>query len=147
MIGERELSPIYQRKGTLFANFPTKAVTGCFVFRPMVTNMAFLLLVQVKRFLAVANKTHLSIIRECFIFFSSSSCDQILISASQLPLLLQVVAALGKGGTDKSQSFCIKVKLLTLFYQTWPNVVARTQQFIFILPPKRMCNLFTNNNV
>lgn len=69
MIGERELSPIYQGKGTLFANFPTKAVTGCFVFRPMVTNMAFLLLVQVKRFLAVANKTHLSIIRECFIFF------------------------------------------------------------------------------
>lgn len=68
MIGERELSPIYQGKGTLFANFPTKAVTGCFVFRPMVTNMAFLLLVQVKRFLAVANKTHLSIIRECFIF-------------------------------------------------------------------------------
>ena len=42
-------------KGTLFANFPSWALTGCFVFRPLLTSMASRLLVQVK----------------CFPFFSS----------------------------------------------------------------------------
>lgn len=37
-------------KGTLFANFPSWALTGCFVFRPLVTSMASQLLVQVKCF-------------------------------------------------------------------------------------------------
>lgn len=69
MIGEQELSAIYQGKETLFANFPSQSVTGCFVFGPIVTNIAFLLLVQVKRFLAVANKTHLSITRYYYYFF------------------------------------------------------------------------------
>lgn len=69
MIGEQELSAIYQGKETLFANFPSQSVTGCFVFGPIVTNIAFLLLVQVKRFLAVANKTHLSITRLLLLFF------------------------------------------------------------------------------
>lgn len=69
MIGEQELSAIYQGKETLFANFPSQPVTGCFVFGPIVTNIAFPLLVQVKRFLAVANKTHLSITRLLEVFF------------------------------------------------------------------------------
>lgn len=37
-------------KGTLFANFPSWALTGCFVFRPLVTGRASQLLVQVKCF-------------------------------------------------------------------------------------------------
>lgn len=44
-------------------------MTGCFVFGPTVTSMAFLLLVQVKRFWAVANKTHLSAIRGALVVF------------------------------------------------------------------------------
>lgn len=129
MIGEGELSPIYQGKGTLFANFQTRAVTGCFVFRPMVTNMAFLLLVQVKRFLAAANKTHLSIITGCFIFFPGN-CDQTLFSVSWLALHNHVVVVLGGRGTDKSQSFLVKVKVSTQLHQNWQNVAVRRQQFI-----------------
>lgn len=44
-------------------------MTGCSVFGPTVTSMAFLLLVQVKRFWAVANKTHLSVIRGAVVVF------------------------------------------------------------------------------
>lgn len=37
-------------KATLFANFPSWALTGCFVFRPLVTIVASQLFVQVKCF-------------------------------------------------------------------------------------------------
>lgn len=128
MIGERELSPIYQGKGTLFANFPTKAVTGCFVFRPMVTNMAFLLLVQVKRFLAVANKTHLSIIRECFIFSKElwPKCAPEPWAAAPR----RVGVAPRHRGADKSQSCRVKVKVLTPPHPNWQNVALKQPQFI-----------------
>lgn len=44
-------------------------MTGCFVFRPTVTSVAFLLLVQVKCFWAVAKKTHLSVITGALVAF------------------------------------------------------------------------------
>lgn len=52
-------------KGTLFANFPSWALTGCFVFRPLVTGRASQLLVQVK----------------CFFFFLSFHCKAAVIRA------------------------------------------------------------------
>lgn len=45
-------------KGTLFANFPSWALTGCFVFRPLVTSMASPLLVQVKCFFPPPTSPH-----------------------------------------------------------------------------------------
>lgn len=75
------------------------------------TSVAFLLLVQVKRFWAVANKTHLSVIRGgsgCL----PSGCDPV---CSLHPDWLRLPGHTSPGGrrTDKSRSFHVKVKVLT----------------------------------
>ena len=61
-------------KGTLFANFPSWEVTGCFIFRPLVTSLVSGLLVQVKCFIffppykADCNENHLSDLTEgCYL--------------------------------------------------------------------------------
>lgn len=111
-------------KGTLFANFPSWALTGCFVFRPLVTSMAFQLLVQVKCF---------------FIPFFQPNCEVAVIRAirstsqlwstpgegfwiKQMPPHREVLSpGLSYGQTalraDGSQSFPVKVTLSTPLHQ------------------------------
>lgn len=113
-------------KGTLFANFPSWALTGCFVFRPLVTSMASRLLVQVKCFFF-------------FFFFLSSYCKAAVIrairSTSQTaahwvkdfgwsrcpPYRELLLPGLSCGQTalraDGSQSFLVKVTLSTPLHQ------------------------------
>lgn len=87
-------------------------MTGRFVFGPTVTSLAFLLLVQVKRFWAVANKTHLSVIGGASVVFR--------VAVTKVCARTLIGCAFGGHAhqegrpADKSQSFRVKVKALTL---------------------------------
>lgn len=74
--------------------------------------MPFLLLVQVKRFWAVANKTHLSVIRGALLV--SKCCDHRLLFPEPDGCAWRGRARLGGELADKSGSFHVKVKVLTL---------------------------------
>lgn len=73
MIGERKLSPIYQGKEHYLLISPNlRLVTGCFVFWTHGDQHA-LFVISTSRFWAVANKTHLSVIRGALLV--SKCCD------------------------------------------------------------------------
>lgn len=78
--------------------------------------MAFLLLVQVKCFWAVANKTHLSVIRGALVVFQVAVTRV----CPPRPDRRTFRAALAREGTpaDKSHGLHVKVKVLTLRHHT-----------------------------
>lgn len=138
MIGEGGLSYIYQRGGALFANFPTWAMTGCSIFRPLVTGSALSVISTSQVFFFFPFTCSFSPPLPRFIFSRTAltraiclsrggtslhsaveDSDQSPVSASPLrDCRLPVCAGLPIGQRpDKSQSFLVKVKVSTPLHQ------------------------------
>lgn len=111
-------------KGTLFANFPSWALTGCFVFRPLVTSMASQLLVQVKCFFLLCSPPphcKAAEIRTVRLTSRLQNTGWRILDEAHAPCGELFLPGLSYGQTalraDGSQSFLVKVTLSTPLHQ------------------------------